>query len=302
MSEPSFTVVMPCFNGAAYLEAALRSALAQTYPAVEILVIDDGSSDDSRAIAESFAPRVVCLGQSHQGPSAARNLGAERARGSFVAFLDADDLWLPDKLERQARLIQAAPRDRPLGLVYTGLHRLYPDGRLVETRARPPGFTVDRLRFECPILPSTVVARTEIVRRERWSADFGSSEDWDFFYRLSRRCRFGFIEDSTTHYRQHPASLSTRDWRAVLDNARRVSATIERDARGLAGWRRGRLVDARLLAGAAIAARAAGSPESLPHMLRSLMAWPLPTRGRDRYRLLGKMLLQSLVKDERARS
>ena len=304
-AAPSFTVVMPCYNGAAYLAEALRSALAQTYPVAEILVIDDGSSDDSRAIAASFAPKVVCLSQSHQGPSAARNLGADRAEGTFVAFLDADDVWLPDKLEGQARLIEASPADQEIGLVYTGLHRLYPDGSLVETLAGPPAFTIDRLRFECPILPSTVVARTELVRQVRWSEAFGSSEDWDFFYRLSRRCRFGFIERSTTYYRQHAASLSTRDFRAVLDNARRVSASIQRDAHGLDGWRRGRVVDARLLVSAAIAAREQGARESVPYLVQSLLAWPLPLpsssssssssssrRGRGRVRMLGNLLLR----------
>ena len=289
---PAFTVVIPCYNGARYLEAALRSALDQSYPPLEILVIDDGSTDGSRAIARSFWPRVECLEQAHQGPSAARNLGTARARGDFIAFLDADDLWMADKLTRQAKMLQASP---DLDLVYTGYTLLYPDGSTKEVRARPPAWTVAQLRFECPIMPSTVVARTELLRAEKWSNAFGSSEDWDLLYRLTKRAAFGAIVESTIFYRQHPESLCTRDWKSVLLNARKVSSTIQRDLGGVDAIVRARTVDARLYASAAIAARQAGESEYFEYIVRSLAAWPLPSRGRNRGRLFARMLLQRLV-------
>jgi glycosyltransferase involved in cell wall biosynthesis len=288
MGSPRFTVVIPCFNGARYIEQALKSALEQSYPPEEILVIDDGSTDGSLEIARAFGTRVTCLEQAHQGPSTARNLGTARARGDFIAFLDADDVWMPEKLAQHARLIERRPE---LDLVYTGYCLLRADGSTEEVRARPPEWTRPRLKLECPIVPSTAVARTDLLRAERWSTSYGSSEDWDLLYRLSKVCKFGYIEGATIYYRQHPESLSTRNWKSVLENARRVSATIRRDANGLEAVKLKRRVEARLLFNAAIASRNAGSPEYLGNLLRSLAAWPLPL-GYRRHRALGRMIVQ----------
>lgn len=95
------SVVIPCYNGAKYLRETIQSALAQTHPPLEILVIDDGSTDDSAAIAELFGPPVRVIRQTNQGESVARNRGIDEAQGDWIAFLDADDLWLPEKLETQ---------------------------------------------------------------------------------------------------------------------------------------------------------------------------------------------------------
>lgn len=289
MASPRFTVVMPCYNGGRYIREALKSALDQSYPPEEILVIDDGSTDDSREIARAFGPRVTLLEQAHQGPSMARNLGTTRARGDFIAFLDADDMWMPEKLALHARLIEQQPE---VGLVYTGIFLLAPDGATEEVRARPPEWTVPRLKLECPIFPgSTVVARTDLLRAQPWSNDYGSSEDWELLYRLSKVCQFGYIEAPTAYYRQHPESLSSRNWKSVLENARKVSTTIQRDLSGFEAVKRQRLVEARLWFNAAIASRSAGSPEYLGNIVRSIAAWPLPN-GNRRYRAFGRMLIQ----------
>jgi glycosyltransferase involved in cell wall biosynthesis len=280
---------MPCYNGARYLGEALKSALEQSYPPEEILVVDDGSTDGSREIARAFGPSVTCLEQAHQGPSMARNLGIARARGDFVAFLDADDLWVPGKLAQHARLIEQRPQ---LGLVYTGVYLLWPDGTTEVARAKPPEWTVARLKLECAIYPgSTVVARTDLLRAQPWSNEYGSSEDWELLYRLSKVCEFGYIEEPTAYYRQHPESLSTRNWRSVLENARKVSAKIQLDASGFEAVKLKRIVEARLLFNAAIASRDTGSTEYLGNILRSLAAWPLPL-GYRRHRTLARMLVQ----------
>ena len=95
------SVVIPCYNGAAFLRQTLDSVLAQSRPPREVLVVDDGSTDDSAAIAASFGPPVRVISQENQGESVARNRGLDEAAGAWVAFLDADDLWEPEKLERQ---------------------------------------------------------------------------------------------------------------------------------------------------------------------------------------------------------
>ncbi len=109
MNSDLISVIIPVYNGARHLAAALESALAQTMPPGEILVVDDGSSDDSALIACSFGPPVHLLRQPNCGPAAARNLGAQHASGNLLAFLDADDLWTPDKLARQMQVLAEHP-------------------------------------------------------------------------------------------------------------------------------------------------------------------------------------------------
>lgn len=109
MISLSTTVIIPVHNGERYLAAAIRSVLAQTHPPAEILVVDDGSTDASASIARAFDPPVRVLTQANLGPAAARNLGVAHATGDLLAFLDADDLWLPDKLARQIQVLQDEP-------------------------------------------------------------------------------------------------------------------------------------------------------------------------------------------------
>ena len=102
--------VIPCYNGERFLGAALDSVIAQTLPPAEIIVVDDGSTDGSTAdVAANYGSRVTYLRQDNAGPAAARNRGLACARGDFVAFLDADDLWHQDKLARQAVRFEARP-------------------------------------------------------------------------------------------------------------------------------------------------------------------------------------------------
>ncbi len=107
--EASISVIIPVYNGARYLAEAVGSVLAQTYLPDEIIVVDDGSTDESAAVARKYTPRIRLAQQPNLGAAAARNRGVELAQGALLAFLDADDLWLPDKLERQVAALAAAP-------------------------------------------------------------------------------------------------------------------------------------------------------------------------------------------------
>lgn len=106
---PVISLVIPCFNAAPFVEAAIRSALGQTLPPDEILVVDDGSTDESAAIAEGLAGPIRVIRQANGGISAARNTGVAASTGTHIAFLDADDLWTPQSLESRWSLWQAQP-------------------------------------------------------------------------------------------------------------------------------------------------------------------------------------------------
>ena len=110
MSSFSISVVIPVYNATPYLAEAITSVLGQTCPPDEIIVVDDGSTDGSADIAHSFGTAVRCMAQDNHGQAAARNLGVTHSTGDVLAFLDADDLWLPDKLERQLTALAANPQ------------------------------------------------------------------------------------------------------------------------------------------------------------------------------------------------
>ena len=109
MNSPLITCIIPVFNGERYLREALESVFAQTYRPLDVVLVDDGSTDNTVAIASTYAGRVRYVHQHNLGPAAARNKGIQAARGEFLAFLDADDLWHPEKLERQITRFQTRP-------------------------------------------------------------------------------------------------------------------------------------------------------------------------------------------------
>jgi glycosyltransferase involved in cell wall biosynthesis len=118
VSAFAVSVIIPVYDGERYLDGAIQSVLAQTLPPAEILIVDDGSTDGSGRSAQSFGPPVRVLIQANLGPAAARNLGISHATGDLLAFLDGDDLWAPDKLARQAQVLQNDPTcDAVLGRV-----------------------------------------------------------------------------------------------------------------------------------------------------------------------------------------
>src|SRR6476619_6869657 len=130
---PAVSVVMPAYNAGAYIGEALDSILAQGRDDVEVIVVDDGSSDDTLDVARSRGTAVRVFAQANLGSAVARNRALDEARAPLVAFLDADDVWLPGKLDAQLRALE---RDPSLGGVYSAWHVWKPDAN--GTYARPP--------------------------------------------------------------------------------------------------------------------------------------------------------------------
>lgn len=116
MTEALVSVVIPAYNAAPYLGDAINSVLDQSYKRIDLIVIDDGSTDETAAIAFGFGERVRCIQQANRGMAGARNRGIAECRGDFVALLDADDTWMPTKLAKQMEALSAAPT---FGACYT---------------------------------------------------------------------------------------------------------------------------------------------------------------------------------------
>lgn len=209
MTAPFVSVVIPNYNYARYVGQAIDSVLAQTYRHREVVVIDNGSSDDSPAVLRSYGDRIRSVRQNNRGQSGARNRGIEESRGELIAFLDADDAWLPTKLERQVALF-----DRPgVGLVYCGytttnadgkpLGRLLPhrSGRLLRDIALNPGATV--LAGE-----STAVVRRECFDRVGvFDLQLSLSAGWDMWRRIAARYEVEVVPEALTLYRQHGSNM-----------------------------------------------------------------------------------------------
>jgi glycosyltransferase involved in cell wall biosynthesis len=109
MKEALISCIVPVYNGEGFLREAIESILAQTYRPIEVIIVDDGSTDGTPELARSFGAPVRCIRQDNAGAVAARNRGIHESRGSFLAFLDADDLWLPEKLSRQVAELEGHP-------------------------------------------------------------------------------------------------------------------------------------------------------------------------------------------------
>ncbi len=203
-ASPSISIIIPCYNGAKYLRETLDSVVAQTLPALEVLVVDDGSTDDSAAIAESFGPPVRVIRQPNQGESVARNRGIDEAKGEWVAFLDADDLWRPEKLAVQAKLMVAGA-----GAVCAGNSAIYPDGRDLDYPVRPE--TLDRgwiMEHGAPCHISTLVVRRDVPARfPVWTK---YSEDVVYYLDLLKYTPVAVADHVLAVYRKHSGGQTAK--------------------------------------------------------------------------------------------
>jgi glycosyltransferase involved in cell wall biosynthesis len=210
------SVVVPAFNAGSYVATALDSALAQTDPCFEVIVVDDGSTDQTREIVRGYRPRVRLIEQENEGPAAARNLLLAKARGKYVAFLDADDLWLPDKLERQRKLFERYP---DLVLVSARLRDVNADGRPLESKRdprfdhlydQPRSLHKELLHIGNFIAQSAAMAvRACAIEVGGWyTSERILSTDYELWIRLAAQGRFYVSSEVVGDYRVLEHSLS----------------------------------------------------------------------------------------------
>jgi glycosyltransferase involved in cell wall biosynthesis len=194
------SVIIPAYNYADYLPEAIESVLNQTFDDFELLVVDDGSTDNTREVMRTFVhdPKVRYLYQDNQGLAAARNAGIRNTHGEFVAFLDADDVWLERKLENQVDIMDSKPE---VGLVYTDIYFIDGEGKILTDRqwARRRKKTMfEDLLFSNVITGS---ASSSLIRREcldrvgLFDETFKSLEDLDLWLRIARHSEFERVDE-----------------------------------------------------------------------------------------------------------
>lgn len=252
---PRISVVIPTYNRASLLEATVRAVLAQTLPAAEIVVVDDGSADDTEAVCSRFPATVRYVRQENTGLPGARNRGIEESTGEWVAFCDSDDLWHPRKLEIQMAALRAVPA---AGWCLTGCDLIDPEGRAIDSPIsgleyvfrvlRQKGERAERhlstalaarafeaggrhvvlhgdlfeLLFQGNVaLPSSaVVSRALIVEAGPFDPRFLAAEDTEFFHRISAFSPVAYLTEPLVEYRTGHASMnSTMDPAPFIRNA-----------------------------------------------------------------------------------
>jgi glycosyltransferase involved in cell wall biosynthesis len=216
--KPLISIIIPSYNSARFVLHAVQSALEQTYSPVEVIVVDDGSTDDTRERLVTREDRIRYVYQSNGGPSKARNRGINEAQGDLIAFLDADDQWLPDKLQKQWKSLQANP---DTCLVHTDLYRLYePSGAIVHKyrdRKRFSGYCYNEFFWGNALLTSSVlVTRRCLEEIGKFDEEIGYAEDLDLWIRIARYFPLSYVVEPLVLYREHPTNAS-RNQRMMLE-------------------------------------------------------------------------------------
>jgi glycosyltransferase involved in cell wall biosynthesis len=272
----SVSVVIPAYNAGAYLHKALESILRQTVPVDEVIVVDDGSADNTCEVARSFGERVRVLTQPNQGPSAARNLGVQEARSELIAFLDADDQWLPEKIEKQLAAMKSAPEAI---LCYTSMIVLEMDGSQSLLQACP----LDKLRFELrrgnPRLTPTCIMlyRSAFLEVGGFPIDQIVGEDWDLWCRLIEVGPFCIIEEPTAYYQASNTGLSSNADELYREARRMVKTRLLVGLRGMSRWTWRRKILSFQAYQAGIAARTCHQRwKEIKYLGLSTFWWPFP--------------------------
>lgn len=251
------SIIVPAFNCAPYIRSCLDSLQAQSFPDIEVVVVDDGSTDDTVGIARQVAARDSRIKVLSQPPSgraaAARNAGLRASTGEFVAFLDADDLYHQDKIQIEmsafgsrpelgivfcdvARFIEEGTMELQPGflqeldfLALAGNHLQHAKGSLYVCGDRFYNFMSSQVTSLCT--PSVMIRRSVLLEEPYWfDEELDAGEDVDLWFRLARRCHIGFVAEVLAYYRQRDGSLTSDSERVIRGAIDAHAANLERGA------------------------------------------------------------------------
>jgi glycosyltransferase involved in cell wall biosynthesis len=202
-------VIVPCYNYGRFVSRAIDSVLRQTLPPREIIVIDDGSTDDSREVLARFGADIRLVLQENRGVAASRNRGIALSSAPLVAFLDADDAWLPNKLERQ---VGALARHPDVGLVHCGMAYVDVAGEIIGVRLEGGNGRVDsfELLTRLPVLgggSGALIPRPVLADVGGFDERLSTSADWDLYLRIALRYPIWFVPEMLLHYTLHNSNM-----------------------------------------------------------------------------------------------
>ena len=239
---PKVSVIIPAYNGARYISEAIQSVINQVFKDYEIIVIDDGSTDNTKVILKEYDSKIKCFHHSeNQGPSAARNTGIVNSKGEYLAFLDADDIWLSNKLESQLKMMGEFPET---GLLGCGFYRLDDSGNIIEEIQGWVNSKRDDLLRELMIrnvisgsCSGVVIKRECFDKVGLFDEDLRGSEDRDMWFRIAKSCEIRFFKEPLVKIRDHRNSshkdvdiMKTGQKKFYLKHRREVGMILRRKA------------------------------------------------------------------------
>ena len=211
--NPLVSVIIPCYNRQDYIAQTIDSVLNQTWPNIELIVVDDGCTDNSRQILENYGNRVQLLehpGFTNKGQSAAINVGLNAAKGDYIAILDSDDLFLPQKIEKQISYFLKHPN---LGLVYSNGYRINEQGKITSEFYLPTHqerSVPENVLLDCYfLLPNNALVRRDVYNAAGlFDESLRSAQDHDMAIRIAEVTNIGYMDNYLFCYRQHKNSIS----------------------------------------------------------------------------------------------
>ena len=206
---PEVSVILPVYNCENYIVETVESVLKQTFKDFELILINDGSTDNSMLRVLKFTdPRIKIVNQKNRGAASARNFGIRTSAGAFIGFIDGDDLWLPDKIEKQLKCFE---KNRDSGVVYTQRLNIDQDGQVYHGYQPKlySGWVLDRLYVDNFVCMSSSLVRREVFETVGLlNEDLRMSEDFEFWLRVACQDPFTHLDDALVCYRNHPAQIS----------------------------------------------------------------------------------------------
>jgi glycosyltransferase involved in cell wall biosynthesis len=283
------SAVIPTYKRPKLLVRAIESVLAQTRAVDEIVVVDDGSGDETRVAAAAFGAKINYVFQQNRGLAGARNTGIRSASGDWIALLDDDDVWLPDAIRKLEEGALSSPH---AVLVYGNYWSEDVDGSRRLTRMPEPSRLWPALRRTNPLVPSSVMIRKDAVMEVGgFNESIRVCEDWDLWVRLRSKHPFAATSEPVTVYYRTAQSLSSNFDRMLSTSEQILETTL---LAGVSGWRRAlwrRRIRSAQLASAAITANECKSPRERELIVRSIVQWPFPSLLPRRYKALARVLL-----------
>ena len=305
---PLVSVVIPSYNHAPYVEATVASVLAQTYANLELIVIDDGSRDDSvqrltRLLDERGDARARLIARENRGLCRTLNEGLRLARGHYFAYIGSDDLWAPEKLERQVAALAAADDER-IGACYSDSYIIDAEGRRLDRfgrqyRYRGGDIYRDLLLMDyMPPSPTNLFVREKLLEVGGFNEDV-RVEDYEAWLRLARRFRVVYLPEVLASFRVHPTNTSSNYPERMLDsNCHGLKLAFEADP-SISFWLRRHAVARQHAGVATVYYNALEMGRARREALKALRLYPL--EGRAWRVALGSLLGASLVERLRAR-
>ena len=208
-NQPLVSVIIPTYNKSQYLREAIKSVLNQTYKNIEVIVVDDGSTDNTKEIVESFNDsRIIYIFQENKGPAIARNTGIKKAQGEYIAFLDSDDLWLKEKLEKQVDFME---KNSEIGLLGTGCYEVTDKGKIIGKKIFPIKNKIlqkDLIKYNSFIQSSVMIRKEVFDKVGLYDKSFRESEDYELWLRIAENYKIANLAEPLVTKRYCKKSLS----------------------------------------------------------------------------------------------